>query len=201
MTAAELLAPQHVGPEHNGVNMTPEEFDALDGWDEDYRFELVNGVLIVVPPPGAGERNPNEELGHWIRTFRQLLPGGSAVVATLSEQTVRVGDNRRRADRAIWIGLGRNPDLNLDVPAIIVEFVSRSRRDIRRDYVQKRTEYLEAGVREYWVIDRFRRKMTVFRPDGTTLELTESDTYRPPLMPGFELPLSKLFAEADCFPG
>jgi Uma2 family endonuclease len=80
-----------------------------------------------------------------------------------------------------------------------VEFVSRSRRDVRRDYIQKRTEYVQAGVREYWVIDRFRRKMSVFRADGSTLELAEAETYRPPLMPGFDLPLPKLFAAADRF--
>jgi Uma2 family endonuclease len=82
-----------------------------------------------------------------------------------------------------------------------VEFVSRSRRDIRRNYVQKREEYLEAGVQEYWVIDRFRRRMSVFRPGAEPLELAETETYRPPLMPGFELPLPKLFAAADRFPG
>jgi Uma2 family endonuclease len=155
--------------------MTPEEFDAIDDWDENYRYELVNGVLIVVPPVGAGERSPNDKLGYLIQFFQEMLP--------------------------IWIGLGRAPDVDHDVPAIVVEFVSRSRRDVRRDYVQKRLEYLEAGVREYWVIDRFRRRMTVFRADGSTLEFTESETYQPPLMPGFELPLPRLFAAADRHPG
>ena len=60
----------------------------------------------------------------------------------------------------IWAGLGRVPNPQTDVPAIVVEFVSRRHRDRVRDEV-KRREYLAIGVLEYWVIDRFRRIMTV----------------------------------------
>ena len=54
--------------------------------------------------------------------------------------------NRRRADRVIWTGLGRVPDPEKDIPSIVVEFVSKRRRDALRDYEAKRDEYLAAGV-------------------------------------------------------
>ena len=114
---------------------------------------------------------------------------------TLPEQTVACCDNRRRADRVLWIGLGRIPDPEKDLPSIVVEFVSKRLRDRVRDYEEKRLEYLAAGVQEYWVIDRFRRVMTVYRrPPVEPAELTvkENDVYRTPLLPGFELPLARL---------
>jgi Uma2 family endonuclease len=56
---------------------------------------------------------------------------------------------------------------------------------------------MEIGIQEYWLIDRFRRIMTVFRPNQPEIILTESETYSTPLLPGFELPLARLFAVAD----
>jgi hypothetical protein len=94
------------------------------------------------------------------------------------------------------------PDTKVDVPAVVVEFVSGGRRDMVRDYERKRDEYLDAGVVEYWIIDRFRRMMTVYRAGvcGPTVEhVLEASTYRTALMPGFELPLARLLARADAW--
>jgi hypothetical protein len=68
------------------------------------------------------------------------------------------------------------------------------------DYEEKRDEYLAAGVKEDWIIDRFRRVVTVYRKGhaGPTYDLvTESQSYETGLFPGFVLPLSRLFAKAD----
>jgi Uma2 family endonuclease len=195
MSVAEVLGPGFIGFDSNGMHMTPEEFDAIEDWDEDYDYELVNGVLIVLPPPGAGERSPSDELARMFLNYQDDLPG--IIDDTLPEQTLRTTPNRRRADRVVWIGLGRAPVPGSDVPAIAIEFVSRSRRDRKRDHIVKRQEYAAIGVDEYWVIDRFGRKMTVYFRTGEVLELTEADVYRTRLLPGFELPLARLFAKSD----
>jgi Uma2 family endonuclease len=140
--------------------MTPEEFDAITDSDERYHYELVQGVLVVTPIPSEAEADPNEELGYWLRTYRDQHPQGSALNLTLSERYVRIGDSQRRADRLIWTGLGRRPDTVVDIPTIVVEFVSSGMRNWLRDYDEKRREYLAPGVLEYWVIDRFGRTMT-----------------------------------------
>jgi Uma2 family endonuclease len=187
------------------MSMTPEEFDAHEPEDfvDHYRYELIRGVLVVAPPAGNAEVDPNEELGHLLRTYRDEHPQGSALDVTLSERTVPTTANRRRCDRAIWAGLGRLPDEEKDIPTIVVEFVSASRRDHRRDYEEKLQEYLAAGVLEYWIIDRFRRIMTVNRkePGGViTQVIQESGSYQTDLLPGFILPLARLLAKADQWP-
>jgi Uma2 family endonuclease len=189
-----------LGRSSNGMLMTPEEFDAVTDVDDRYRYELIHGVLIVSRLPSIGERDPNEELGYLLRLYRDTLTQDSTLDATVSEGYVYLVDSRRRADRVIWIGLGRVPDPEKDVPTIAVEFVSKSTRDRVRDYEEKRRDYLAVGVSEYWVIDRFRRTMTVFRqPPAEPAEqvFDAAATYRTPLLPGFELPLSKLFARSD----
>lgn len=192
-----------IGVEDHGASLSVEEFDALE-WescDPDYRYELVDGVLIVLPAPSAGERGPNGLLGHLLRSYRDGHPRGRAMDYTLPEQDVRTNENRRRADRVVWCGLGRMPNLLRDLPSIAVEFVSAALRDRLRDYEEKRDEYAAVKIPEYWIIDRFQRSMTVHRTSKRgrteTINIQESDVYRTPLLPGFELPLDRLLQEAD----
>jgi Uma2 family endonuclease len=204
MSAVLEAAPTALGPEHNGIVLTPEEFDAVEDWDPNHRYELIHGVVVVSPPPPAGERGPNDVLGHWLLTYQEQHPQGSVVSETLPEQTIKVGRHRRRADRVIWIRLGRLPDPDSDPPTIAVEFVAPGRRSFRRDYEEKRADYASIDVQEYWIIDRFRRIMTVFRRtngDWQELVFHEHETYRTELLPGFELPLGKLLAIADRYGG
>jgi len=179
--------------------MTPEEFDAIKEYEEGWRYELIHEVLVVTPIPLEAQVGPNEYLGTLLYLYRQQSPG-SRLDATLPERYVRTKDSRRLADRVIWVGLGRLPNPKRDVPGIVVEFVSAGKRNRRRDYEEKRKEYLEIGVVEYWVIDRFERTLTVFRrrrPQKTVVR--EKETYRSTLLPGFALPVADVLAVADCW--
>jgi Uma2 family endonuclease len=187
-----------LGPNSNGSLITPWEFDAAR-FEPGWRYELVNGVLIVNPAPLLEERDPNEELGRWLRNYKESHPRGSALDFTVSEQTVHIGPHRRRVDRAIWAGLGRLPHKN-ETPTIAIEFVSQGRSSQRRDYRVKRDEYRAAGVREYWIIDRFQHSMTVYasaRGKMTKKVVTRRQSYATRLLPGFELQLGKLLELAE----
>jgi Uma2 family endonuclease len=189
-----------LAPELAGILLSPEEFDVVEECDELYNYELVHGVLIVAPPPAVGERGPNDRLGYLLHYYQEHHPQGAALDLTLPEHLIRTPDSRRRADRVIWTGLGRIPNTRQDQPTIAIEFVSASKRDFQRDYIDKRDEYLRAGVWEYWIIDRFRRRMTVIRGGAepvTEIVINEQDTYTTPLLPGFALPLAQLLAIAD----
>ena len=196
----DASAPPILGPESAGMLMTPEEFDEVTEYDDGFRYELIRGVLVVAPIPAESESAPNDELGSMLRQFQREHPQGTMLDETLPERYIRTASGRRRADRVIWIGLGRRPDPTVDVPAIAVEFVSTSRRDRRRDYSEKRLEYQAARVGEHWIVDRFVRKMTVYRnssQQSIEVIVTEHETYQTPLLPGFELPLARLLTVAD----
>src|SRR6185436_15379604 len=133
--------------------MSLDEFEEAD-FEPGYRYELIHGVLVVTPPPLEGERDANEELGHWLRGYQESHPQGRALDLTLHEQNVRTAGQNRRSDRVIWAGLGRmpitrGPVARRDIPAIVVEFPSRRPADQRRDYDEKQAEYRDLGVREY----------------------------------------------------
>jgi len=200
MATAVAKQIREFGPSSAGTLMTPREFDRaafVEGW----RYELIHGVLVVTPIPLENERDPNDELGHLLRLYWEAHPEGP-LNGTLFEHTVKTRHNRRRADRVIWAGLGRAPRQG-EKPTIIAEFVSAGKRDRQRDYEEKRDEYLEISVKEYWVIDRFQRTLTVFRRQGGKIRkqvVRENETYTTDLLPGFELPLRRLLQAADRWP-
>jgi Uma2 family endonuclease len=194
------------GPGSAGLKMTPEEFDDVPASEfvRGYRYEVINGVLVVTPPVGDAEADPNDELGHLLRTYLEAHREKKPFDLTMPERHVPGTPNRRRCERAVWVGLGRLPETDRDVPAIVIEFVSSGRRNAFRDYEEKRDEYLAAGVKEYWIIDRFRRVMTVYKTkktrksSSTTYDIvTEGRDYETKLLPGFSLPLSRLLEKAD----
>jgi Uma2 family endonuclease len=189
-----------LGPRSAGLLLTPAEFDRATGV-RGWRYELINGVLVVSPTPSRQERGPNEVLGHWLMQYQEGHPQGSVLDATFPEEEIetRQGQDRRRVDRAIWVGLGHDPEEG-EVPTIVVEFVSAGKVNQERDYVVKRAEYREVGVRQYWVIDRFRRTLTCYDFGGEKDDerlIPEGKTFESPLLPGFVLDLKRLLAFAD----
>jgi Uma2 family endonuclease len=185
----------------NGLLMSLEEFESLteDDCDPRYRYELINGVVIVNPPPGDFEIDANDELGHLLRIY-QATPQGKVLDKTLFEREVRTRVGIRRVNRALWIGFGRSIRSKRDRATILVEFVSWGKRAALRDYQEKRDEYLEMGAKEYWVIDRFRRTMTVYyQPPANPAErvVKENEVYTTPLLPGFVMPLKRIIELAS----
>jgi Uma2 family endonuclease len=187
-----------LGPRSAGLLLTTAEFDRArfrEGW----RYELINEVLVVSPIPSRMVRDPNSQLGYWLRSYQEEHHQGSSLDATIYAETIQTKQNRRHADRAIWAGFGRFPEEG-EIPTIVAEFVSSGKVNQERDYIAKRAEYREIGVKEYWVIDRFRRTLTVFRFGAESDQehvISETQNYETPLLPGFVLPLARLLALAD----
>jgi Uma2 family endonuclease len=202
MATAILKKPARIyGPDSAGIMMTPREFDRAE-CVEGYRYELINGVLVVSSTPSLNERDPNQALGRWLLNYQEEHSQGSSLDFTIHEHIVNTGRNRRRADRVIWAGLGRLPRRN-ETPTIVAEFVSEGKRNIERDYETKRDEYMAIGVQQYWIFDRFEHTMTVYQARGRRPRkrvLRGNQIYTTDLLPGTELPLAALFALADRWP-
>lgn len=189
-----------LGPESAGILMTPEEFDAVEEYDECYTYELIHGVLVVNPIPSAEETGPNEFLGYLLLKHQNEHSQGRILDDTLPQQYIRTLTGWRIADRLIWTGLGHMPNLKTDPATIAVEFVSAGRRNRRRDYEEKRQEYGESGIKEYWIFDRFRRMLTVVTYSlSQSVEnlIPETQIYESPLLPGFVVPLDRILQSAD----
>ena len=192
-----------IGPRSAGISMTVEEYEAIppEEWERGYRYEVIHGVLVVTPSPDESHQSPNLELAYLLRSYQESHPSGKVLDKVTFERYVKTSAGYRVADLALWIGYGRKIKVRKDVPTIIGEFVSRGKRAFLRDYEEKRDEYRAIGVKEYWVIDRFRSQMTVYfaspaSPANRVVARSEK-TYTTPLLPGFDVPLDKLLTLAE----
>jgi Uma2 family endonuclease len=83
-------------------------------------------------------------------------------------------------------------------PDLAVEVLSPGSSNERRDREVKLKLYARRGVREYWIVDWQRRQIEVFRREDGVLQLSatllEGDSLQSPLLPGFALSVSELFA-------
>ena len=82
-------------------------------------------------------------------------------------------------------------------PDLMFEIVSPGRASHDRDYLEKRADYHRFGIREYVIVDRFKREVLVLTwKEGDYVEsvLDENAVYTTPLLPGLSIGLAEAFA-------
>ena len=81
---------------------------------------------------------------------------------------------------------------------LVMEVVSGSDDDRRRDLVTKRSEYEQAGIPEYWIIDPREGRITVLHLDGDSYavhgEFARGSRATSVLLPGFSVDVSEALA-------
>jgi len=151
----------------------------------------------VSPSRRAKERHPNDRLGQWLWNTKTSIRSDHRWTNPAGRRS-RPRKTAVEWDRAIWAGLGRDPEAGESRQSWSSS--SPEVRSIRTGIHRQAAEYREIGVRQYWVIDRFRRTLTVYTFSGESDQvqvISENQNYESPLLPGFELPLGLLLKLAD----
>ncbi|MBY0493793.1 MAG: Uma2 family endonuclease [Cyanobacteria bacterium] len=172
-------------------------------WPDDGRHqELIGGVHYVTPSPKFSHQEIVGRLyvaiANFLTTRRHL---GRIILArfdvVLSDYDVVEPDLLFLAGDQQSILTEANVQ---GAPALVVEVLSPSTR--RRDEGLKRKLFDEKGVREYWLVDPKHERVSVCRraadgsfPVVSTLSAAADDHLESPLLPGFALSVSELFAE------
>lgn len=184
----------HLGVSDHGMKLSREEF-AEAQYDEPWRYERINGRLFVMAPAGPDHQRPNNRIRSYLGAYELAHP--EIVEYIFSEAWIYTSrEDDRIADIGVYLvasrDKGRDPDR---APELVFETVSGGGEDRKRDYVDKRAEYLRIGVKEYVIVDRFERRVTVLRRSrGRFVEshLGPRDVYRSPLLPGLKIPLKEI---------
>lgn len=133
----------------------PPEPLTLEAWaelDEDDSRELVDGRLEEDEVPSAIHEAVVAWLGELLRAY--FRPRGGFVFGSGLKLAVRPRSGRL-AD-VVCYAPGKRPEprgLVRTPPDIVIEVVSPSARDERRDRVEKPDDYGAFGVRYYWLVD------------------------------------------------
>ena len=168
---------------YHGVRMTPEEYLALP--EEKPYLEYVDGMVVQKPMPTEDHAELAMEVGHHIRLWLRGKKGRVGV-----EARAKLGDlpNYRLPDVSYW-----KPEIprgNQAPPTLAAEIRSK---DQTMAELRRKCEFLRStGVEACWLIDPVSRTAEVFEGRRKTGTLVTS--LKATCLPGFELPLSELFA-------
>lgn len=141
-----------------------EEYLSFDkGTDKCY--ELLNGELVELPPESG------ENLGILAFLFLQLAPiVGHLRVRWGLELEVRGEPKNRYPDLTVireehlaQLKPRNTIRLSMAPPLLVIEAVSPGRENRERDYIDKRSQYQDRGVPEYWLLDPSQQIITVLR--------------------------------------
>lgn len=193
--SSKLTLTQH----DNGLELTHEEFAEAD-CQEPWRYERVNGRLVVMTPAGDDHHRVSDPFRDYLGAYR--LSHRELVERVSQESWVTIDDDTERLpDIAVYLRSEQVPPrIPERVPDLIVECVSPTAADRRRDYEDKRADYQRIGVREYVVIDRMTQRVLVLRlEEGEYIEteLGRTDSYTTPLLPGLAIPLVEIIGEEE----
>ncbi len=140
---------------------------------EEYKVELINGFIWLMSQPGIKHQVAasffNVEIGMYIKKNK----GGCTVMQTpaLIFDNKNISNTYLVPDVAVVCNkenIGKNGIINF--ADFIIEIVSPGVKNRKHDYRTKAKIYTEAGVKEYWVVDIERQRVTV---------IAEVDEYMP----------------------
>ncbi|NJM41601.1 MAG: Uma2 family endonuclease [Anaerolineae bacterium] len=124
------------------------------------RVELSDGRLIVLPMPTISHQKIVQFLLHMLERF--LVGKYESALVLVASVPVRLGNGRVREPDVLVVlegEINQKQDEFVEHPDLVVEVLSPSNRS--NDLVDKRTEYAEAAISEYWIVDPQAKRITV----------------------------------------
>ena len=190
-----------VGPHDQGRRMTLEEFQFAEGVPGRL-YELSRGVIAVIDVPKRKHLAQINAIKRQIYSYDAAHPQQIHTIATGGECKILLEDlqSERHPDLAVYLSPppGDDDDIwSTWIPELVIEVVSPS--SVHRDYVEKREEYLQFGVLEYWIVDANKGQVLVLqRSRGTWAERTVQppELYHSRLLPGLEFACEAVFEAA-----
>jgi Uma2 family endonuclease len=173
--------------------------DYLGFPDDGKRYEILEGVLHLVPSPTVRHQNISRELGFLIYEHISQQNLGVIFFAPLdivfSRHSVAKPDliyvSRERQSIITEKNISGTPDL-------VVEIVSPS--TAASDRVTKAQVYARHGVPFYWVVDPESRVVEEFRLERGIYMLVrsweEGEIFRPEIFPGLQVDLPRFWTRA-----
>lgn len=175
--------------------MTAEDLFALP--DDDHCYELVDGELLRMSPPGGEHGGLAMDFGSalWVHVQEHHL---GRVFAAETGFVLRRDPDTVRAPDVAFIHQDRLPDGRLPIgylpfaPDLAVEIVSPS--DRAEEIQAKVHDYLSAGTQLVLVAYSRTRSVVIHRPSGESRVLGIDDTFDAgDVVPGFRYSIAALF--------
>jgi Uma2 family endonuclease len=167
--------------------------------DETKFVELKDGCLEFLPMPTRGHQLLAQFLFLALHGFVQPRKLGEVHFTGLN---VRLEPDHIRFPDVCYLTPQRlgDPRAVQDLADLMVEVVSPSAADRKRDLIEKRADYARAGVSEYWIVDPETETITVLTLPAGKTEYALYGDFQPGqqatsvLLPGFTVDVAACFA-------
>ena len=166
-------------------------------WNDDRRWELIDGVAYLMAPPRRIHEKISTEILKQLAVFLTGKPyevyGGNFGVRLNADQgddTLVIPDVTVVCDQSKLDDMGCT-----GAPDMIIEILSPS--TAARDRLIKFNKYLQAGVREYWIVDPDTKTVSAHvLENGKYTTKAYGDTDAPPVhvLDGCTINLADVFA-------
>lgn len=186
-----------IGPNDHGRRMSLREYEPVDTV-EGYVYELARGIITVCDVPAFPHAWLVAYLRDQLAYYKLAHPEEIYIILGSFDCKLLIGEfeSERHPDLAVYKSKPRRKE---DfwwhyLPDLVVEIVSRGSK--KRDYVEKREEYLALGIKEYWIVDGGKREILALRRlRGKWSErlLTAGESYQSKVLPGFSLDCREVF--------
>jgi Uma2 family endonuclease len=165
------------------------------------RYEIIDGELYVSTAPRYEHqracRNISRALDEWSRQTRLGEPiEGAGLIFAENDDVIPdvVWISRERRDKI----LGADGHFHA-APELVVEVLSFTGSNERRDRETKLKLYSRRGVKEYWIVNWLMRRVEIYRRRGRGLKLVATlhaaDVITSPLLPGYSCRVDELFED------
>jgi Uma2 family endonuclease len=183
------------------ATLRPLTYDDLQEMPDDgFRYEIIDGELIVNPAPTGGHQRIFLRLGRLLDDYAREFQAGDVFLAPFDVQFSRF--DAVQPD-IVFISAAHprvsNEDNSIDfTPELVVEIISPSSR--RNDRIRKMALYARSGVPEYWIVDPERRLFSIHALAGDHYLEVEPDAeggLSSRVLPGLRIDPAAVFAVLD----
>jgi Uma2 family endonuclease len=178
------------------LEMTHAEFMKFNALPEnDYRrFELIDGYVIEMDRPTSNHQlisvHITAELHNYLkdkpccvfhRLGTHLFKQNIENCINVYEPDIIVGCDRTKMTEKGYTG----------IPLFVVEVISPSTKT--NDYILKRKNYMEYGVKEFWIVDMFSESVIVYKNgDAIIYKYTFNDVVEVGVFEGFGIDFKEI---------
>ncbi len=159
--------------------------------------EFSDGTLEVLPMPTQTHQTIVFLLSRLLYAFASTKAVGYVLPAALR---VRLWEGKYREPDVVFMlseHASRRHESYWEGADLVMEVVSNSPEDRRRDLVTKRREYAQAGIPEYWIVDPQSQTVTVLGLDGRGYVegglYGQGETAQSVLLPEFAVAVNEIF--------